>query len=158
MFDKIRKAEVKDIEKLLGLLHQIREFHCDFRPDIFVRGCIKYSEEELEDVLTDESRIVFVAVNENDEAIAHLFLKIKNISSPELVKRKELYIDDICVDENERCQGIGKMLLEKAQEIAKELDCDFLTLNLWAGNDSAERLYKNFGLKPRVTTLEKRLK
>ena len=158
MFKNIRFAQEKDIEKLVDLLHQIREFHCDFRPDIFKRGCTKYSSEELKNVIKDENREIYVAVDENDNAIGHLFLTIKNIDHPEHVARKELYIDDICVDENIRNSGIGRAFMEFAEKRARALGCDFLTLNSWAGNDSAEHLYKSCGMTPRVTSLEKKLK
>ena len=39
----IRKAESKDIDKILDLLSQVLEVHAKIRPDIFVSGSIESS-------------------------------------------------------------------------------------------------------------------
>ena len=42
----IRKAENKDTAKVLDLLHQVLEVHADLRPDLFLSGTTKYTDEE----------------------------------------------------------------------------------------------------------------
>ena len=39
---KIRKAEEKDIPRLLALLEQVLQIHAKIRPDIFIPGTTKY--------------------------------------------------------------------------------------------------------------------
>ena len=67
---------------------------------------------------------------------------------------KTLYIDDLCVDETERGQHIGKQLYDYTKEYAKQIGCNNLTLNVWEGNDSARAFYDRQGLKPLKTTME----
>ncbi len=50
----IRKAEEKDILKIMELLGQVLQIHADIRPDVFIPGTTKYSEEELKAILKDE--------------------------------------------------------------------------------------------------------
>ena len=71
--------------------------------------------------------------------------------------RKELYIDDLCVDQDRRGQHIGSLLCDHVTAYAKEIGCTFLTLNVWQGNDSAMRFYENAGMSPRSITMEKKL-
>ena len=40
---KIRKAEAKDIPRLLALLEQVLQIHAEIRPDIFIPGTTKYT-------------------------------------------------------------------------------------------------------------------
>ena len=40
---------------------------------------------------------------------------------------------------------------------AKEIGCQFLTLNVWCGNDGAMRYYENAGLTKRNIMMEKKL-
>ena len=40
---KIRKAEEKDIPRLLALLEQVLQIHAKIRPDIFIPGTTKYT-------------------------------------------------------------------------------------------------------------------
>ena len=41
---KIRKAQIKDIGRIIELLSQVLELHAKLRPDIFVSGTTKYTE------------------------------------------------------------------------------------------------------------------
>ena len=43
----IRKAEEKDIPRLLALLGQVLQIHAEIRPDIFIPGTTKYTVCEL---------------------------------------------------------------------------------------------------------------
>ena len=44
---KIRKAEKKDIPRILALLGQVLQIHAELRPDIFIPGTTKYTPCEL---------------------------------------------------------------------------------------------------------------
>ena len=71
-----------------------------------------------------------------------------------IVGRRELYIDDICVDECERRTGVGKRLFERVKAYAKEAGFDWITLNVWNDNVNALAFYKRMGLTERKTILE----
>ena len=43
----IRKAEEKDIPRLLALLGQVLQIHADIRPDIFIPRTTKYTNDEF---------------------------------------------------------------------------------------------------------------
>ena len=70
----IRLAKKKDIPKLLILLQEVLEIHAAIRPDIFISGTTKYTEEELELLLEDENRPIYVAVDDQDEVLGYAFL------------------------------------------------------------------------------------
>jgi ribosomal protein S18 acetylase RimI-like enzyme len=56
-----------------------------------------------------------------------------------------LNIHDIVVIPEYRGRGISKKLLAKAEEIAKELGCCKLTLEVLEGNKTAQAAYKAYG-------------
>lgn len=56
-----------------------------------------------------------------------------------------LNIHDVVVTETERGQGIGKQLMEAAEELARELGCCKLTLEVLEGNSKAQAAYKSLG-------------
>ncbi len=58
-----------------------------------------------------------------------------------------LNIHDIVVDPIYRCKGISKKLLRKAEQIATELGCCKLTLEVLEGNNAALSAYRSFGFK-----------
>ena len=71
--------------------------------------------------------------------------------STNMVPFKSLFIDDLCVDKQTRGQHIGESLFEYVKQQAKELGCYEVTLNVWAGNTSAEHFYEKMGMKTKRT-------
>ena len=154
---EIRLAETRDIPGMIQLLYQVGGVHHDIRPDIFRSGAIKYTPEDLEKLLKEEDKPIFIYDDEGTVA-GYCFCQIRGYEgSTVLTDRKELYIDDLCVDENRRGQHIGSVLCDYATAYAKKIGCAFLTLNVWCGNDSAMRFYENAGMTPRSITMEKAL-
>ena len=60
----IRKAQEKDISRIIELLGQVLQIHAEIRPDIFIPDTTKYTEQELAALLKDEKKPIYVAVNE----------------------------------------------------------------------------------------------
>ena len=153
----IRRAETRDIPGMIALLYQVGGVHHDIRPDIFRENAIKYTPEQLEVLLQDENSPIFI-YDEDGLVAGYCFCQIREFTdSTVLTDRKELYIDDLCVDENRRGQRIGSALYDHAVAYAKEIGCQFLTLNVWCGNEVAMRFYENAGLTKRNIMMEKKL-
>ncbi|MBR0509288.1 MAG: GNAT family N-acetyltransferase [Clostridia bacterium] len=151
----IRRAGIKDTGAVLSLLSQVLELHASIRPDIFISGTTKYSAQELAEIFADDSRPVFVAVNETDAVIGYAFCVIRQPSDKtNQVPFSQLYIDDLCVDAASRGQGVGEALFRYVQETAKDLGCYEVTLAVWAGNDGASRFYEKMGMRPKETIME----
>ena len=122
---KIRKAEKKDIPRILALLGQVLQIHAELRPDIFIPGTTKYTPCELAELLEQEDHPIYVAVDEDDLCMGYAF-----------------------------CQLIGESLFEYVKQQAKELGCYEVTLNVWAGNTSAEHFYEKMGMKTKERQME----
>lgn len=56
-------------------------------------------------------------------------------------------IHDLCVSEKSRGKGVGRLLLQAAEELALERKCCKLTLEVLEGNRIAIQAYKNFGFE-----------
>ena len=153
----IRHAETRDIPGMIALLHQVGEVHHQIRTDIFRSGALKYTPVQLEELLQDESRPIFVCDQEGFVA-GYCFCILKSFRDHEtFIDRTEFYIDDLCVDENCRKQGIATALFDHAVAYAKENRYDAITLNVWCGNDSAMRFYEKAGMNPRNILMEMKL-
>ena len=152
---KIRKAEEKDIPRLLALLGQVLQIHAEIRPDIFIPGTTKYTVCELAELLQQEDKPIYVAVNEDDVCMGYAFCQLKEQPfSTNMVPFKSLFIDDLCVDKQARGQHIGESLFEYVKQQAKALGCYEVTLNVWAGNTSAEHFYEKMGMKTKERQME----
>lgn len=151
----IRKATTTDIPVLMGFLEQILLVHHQARPDIFKSSGSKYSPEQLEQLMAQETTPIFVYENEAGQVLGHLFVTIKESCSSVLNPVKTLFIEDLCVDENARGQKIGEQLYQFAEDFAQEIDCYNLTLNVWNDNAGALRFYERLGLKLQETVMER---
>ena len=93
----IRLAEPNDIPGLIALLKQVGQVHRDIRPDIFRPGCQKYDEAALMELLTDETRPIFVA-DDNGFVAGYCFCILRSYRGDGAMNdREELYIDDLCL-------------------------------------------------------------
>ena len=121
---KIRKAEEKDIPRLLALLGQVLQIHAEIRPDVFIPGTTKYTVCELAELLKQEDKPIYVAVNEDDVCVGYAFCQmLEQPFSTNMVPFKSLFIDDLCVDQQARGQHIGESLFEYVKQQAKEQGC-----------------------------------
>lgn len=152
----IRNANENDISSLISLLYQVHKVHSDGRPDIFIPCGIKYTEEDLKEILKNENTPVFVFENEEKTVLGYSFCEIKETKGDtSLMERKTIYIDDLCVDENARGQHVGTALYNYVVEYAKSINADSITLNVWNFNESAKVFYEKLGLKPLKTVMER---
>jgi len=153
----IRPANEHDIPGMLRLLHQVGEVHHRIRPDLFRSGAIKYTEKDLKALLADENRPVFVAV-EGETVLGYCFCVIEDCrGTTVLTDRVEVYIDDLCVEETCRGQGIAGQLYRHVCTWAKAMGCAYVTLNVWCGNDGAMKFYEKMGMIPRKICMEVKL-
>ena len=151
----IRTATHSDIPSLLRLLSQVLDVHHKGRPDLFKGGAAKYTSEELEALLADPMRPVFVSENEDGYITGYCFgIFQQAIGNNILTDIKTLYIDDLCVDETCRGQHIGTALYNYMKDFAKAEGCYNVTLNVWALNEGAVDFYKALGMKTQKIGME----
>ena len=155
----IRRAEEKDIPRLIELLQQVLDIHAKIRPDIFISGTTKYTDDELLQMILDDTNPIYVAVDEKDLCMGYAFCQLREQPfSNNMVPFTSLFIDDLCVDQSLRGQHIGESLFEFVKAEAKRLGCYEVTLNVWAGNTSAEHFYEKMGMKTKERQMEYILK
>ena len=151
----VRPAVPADIPRLLALLTQVDMVHHNGRPDLFRGPATKYGEAQLRALLADPATPVFVCETASGFVAGHAFCVHKRIMNDRvLTDVKTLYIDDICVDETCRGQGVGKALFEYCADHARENGFYNLTLNVWSCNPGALRFYEAMGLTPQKIGME----
>ena len=151
---EIRLANTSDIPGMIRLLQQVGQVHHDIRPDLFRDGAQKYSPSDLEALLQDAARPIFVGV-EDGHMLGYCFCILEEVKdNPVLCDVKSLYIDDLCVDETIRGKHVGTRLYDHVCAYARSVGCRSVTLNVWCGNDSAMAFYESRGMKPRKIYME----
>ena len=151
---EIRRAKKKDIARISELLSQVLEIHAALRPDIFISGTTKYTEEELCNIISNDEAPVFVA-DDDGNVVGYAFCVMKRQPfSTNMKDFKSVYIDDLCVDENCRGKHVGSLLFDHVMDFAKKSGCYDVTLNVWEGNDRARSFYEKKGMFVKETQME----
>ena len=73
----IRQATIEDINGIISLLYQVHAVHAKGRPDIFKTGGIKYTEENVKEIISNENTPVFVLTDEENTVLGYSFCEIK---------------------------------------------------------------------------------
>lgn len=151
---QIRRAKLSDMEGISRLLLQVCMVHHKGRPDLFLAGAKKYTEEQLAEIIQNEEKPIFVAVDE-EKLLGYAFCVFeRHENSNILTDITTLYIDDLCVDEKHRGGHIGRALYEEVLRFARANGCYNVTLNVWSCNESAMKFYEACGLKPQKVGME----
>ena len=151
----VRRATAEDIPGILKLLVQVDMVHHNGRPDLFKGPATKYNETELAGIIANESTPVFVLADPQGNVKGHAFAVHKQVKDSAVITDvKTLYVDDICVDEACRRQGIGRLLYDAVREYAKTQGFYNITLNVWNCNPSAMKFYESLGLVPQKVCME----
>ncbi len=152
---QIRRADQTDIPAINRLLCQVLTVHHQGRPDLFKPNAKKYTDSALCEIISDDTRPIFVATNAQNETVGYAFCVLQQHQNHEILTDvKGLYIDDLCVDEALRGQAIGKTLYEYVCAYAKEIGCYNVTLNVWACNENARRFYEKLGMQTQKIGME----
>lgn len=152
---KIRRAEESDMEGINRLLMQVCLVHHRGRPDLFKYGAKKYTDEQLKELICDDQRPILVAVDSEQQVLGYAFCVFQQQKENNILTDiKTLYIDDLCVEETQRGQHIGKQLYQEVLTLARQNQCYNVTLNVWSLNESAMKFYQSCGLKPQKVGME----
>ena len=142
----IIKAKLQDIEKLQKIGRQT--FFETFSESNSEENMQKYldegfSIEKLTTELTDTNAEFYFAVFD-EEVIGYLKLNFGD-SQTELKDNKALEIERIYVSKEFHGKSVGQLLYDKAIEVAKQKNANYVWLGVWEENPRAISFYKKNG-------------
>lgn len=152
----IKFLGVNDYPQVLRIFYQLHKIHSDLRPDYYLASDTPITRERYAQFFEEPGARILGAMD-GEKLIGMCFLKHLQRKNPLECSRKVLYLDDICVDEEYRRQGIGELLCQKATEIAEEENVDAVELGVWYANRPAVALYEKMGFVPRTMRMERLL-
>ena len=150
----IRNMEIRDYKIIDKLIQQVHSLHVENRPDLYVELEHPLSINEFEQIVQNED-VISVVAEENGVVIGFCIVSIRNKSG--MVDKKVAYMDDLCIDEEFRGQGVGKKLFHFVSDMAKKKGAERLDLMVWSFNQKAISFYEELGMKPQRYIFEKEL-
>ena len=139
MIELARAADRADVNRLARQIHQM---HMDWRPDIYRMPEELFPEARFAELIS--KRELYVAKLDGIVA-GYALTAIRVQDTPELVKRKVFYLQQLCVDEEFRNHGIGTQMMEELRVLARAFGCTDLQLNVYPQNDAAVSFYQKCG-------------
>ncbi|MEJ6392756.1 GNAT family N-acetyltransferase [Gymnodinialimonas sp. 2305UL16-5] len=142
----IRIAGVEDIDTLLELNAVVQGWHAAHYPDRFSA-----------DPDSDRMRAFFIEMLQTDgcyilleaNGAGYLFAKFHaGKETPTGQKKAFLHIEHLAVRPERQRKGVGSALMTEAETLARDLDCASVTLDTWAANHSAHRMFEAMGMRP----------
>ena len=147
-------ATMTDQASINALALQVHAMHVAWRPDIYEMVDELYPQERMVEGIS--ARELYVA-KLNDQIVGYVSLKIRNYDHPGLVKRKVMVVDEICVEETLRGNGIGMAMMEDVRALAKAFRCTDLQLGVYPQNDEAVGFYQKCGFTIRSIDMQRKV-
>ena len=152
----IRKARKEDIEALERLYAELEEDAVRYQPEHFVLSERGERSRQLEQILSSETQVLFVAEDDGSGAViafAHvLFARAKEVSC--LRPQRNIYLQDLLVTKRCRSHGTGTLLLNAAKQYGRELGADFFRTQVFPQNRDGLRFYERNGFSLKMLTIE----
>ncbi len=143
---EIIKVNIQDIEKLkeIGKLTFAETFSFDNSEEDMRKYLEEgFSTEKLKTELTDKNAEFYFA-QLDDKVIGYLKVNFGQ-SQTEIKDKNALEIERIYVLKEFRRKKIGQILYDKALELAKEKNVEYIWLGVWEQNPRAIRFYEKNG-------------
>jgi GNAT superfamily N-acetyltransferase len=132
---KLEIKELVSVDEMLGNIEVIRFLYPTFTVE-------KY-QSYLVEMIPHNYKQVAVFENEVCVAVSGFW------SGTKLWSGKYIEIDNFIVHPEHRSKGLGKMMTDYIDAIAKESGCTMIVLDAFTGNFTAHRFYYNQGYVPK---------
>ena len=143
----IRFAKEDELDRINVLRKQVNDLHVEEKPDVFKPGFNEELQNYIYYIFKDPEQKIVVADKDGEIcgfAILHHIYKPEN---PFMKVRDFLDIDEFCVDEKHRREGIATAMVEFIKNFAIDQGYHRLELNMWEFNQDALAFYEAAGFE-----------
>ena len=152
---KIREYEEKYLEDVKDLLVELEEYILTIDKDNLDQLHPEYRNKmailDLEEVKENNGKC-YLAI-ENNKAIGLIMgtiIKYEEYDYLDYKCPKTGEITELIVSKNARNKGIGQQLMQKMEEYFKSMNCEYVSIDVFAYNDQAINFYRKQGYHTRM--------
>jgi GNAT superfamily N-acetyltransferase len=142
----IRKATPTDSLALSRLSCDVQSLHAQHHPNVFrMPESDEFAVLFFEEMLVDPAVTIFIA-EENGEVLGCILCRlIERQENPFTFALRTLLVDQISVRPEAQGQGVGAVLMQQAELLAKELAVQRMQLDSWDFNTKAHKFFESQG-------------
>ena len=115
-----------------ALAQQIHSLHVQWRPDIYQLADEMWPQARFDAAVAERQ---LFAAKVDERVVGYVLLKVRNYDMIGHTRRKVLLIDEICVEETLRNQGIGTEMMIEVRAIANAFVCTDMQLGVYPQNN-----------------------
>lgn len=150
----LQLARPEDRAVIEVLAQQVHSLHVQWRPDIYAPAEELWPQERFDAAVA--GRQLFAA-KIDEKVVGYVLLKVRNYDMIGHIRRNVLLIDEICVDETRRNQGIGTEMMIEVRAIANAFGCTDLQLGVYPQNNEALSFYQKCGFRIRSIDMQMKI-
>ena len=142
---EIRFAREDELDRVNELRKQVNDLHVEGKPDVFKAGFNDELYNHIYDIWNDPEQEIVVADADGiicGFAVVHHIYKAEN---PFMFERDFIDVDELCVAERFRRQGIATEIITFIKDYTKEKGFKRIELNMWEFNQGALEFYEAVG-------------
>ena len=143
----VRFAREADLPTVNLLRREVNDLHVAGKPDVFKPGFCDELRDHLFTIWNDPGQEIVVAEADGKVCGFAILHHINRPENPFMFERDFLDIDEFCVDENFRRQGVASAMIRFILDFVKEKGFKRLELNMWEFNRGALAFYEAAGFK-----------
>ena len=151
---RIEAATAADFEAVNDLARQVHEMHVAWRPDLF-----RMTEHPVSQVWYGEllEKGQLWVLREKGRVLAYAITETGGGNAAGLVPRKIFSVNQLCVADSRRHQGLGRQFMESLMDKARTDGYTDLQLTVDPHNTDAVRFYESLGMKVKVLQYQRKL-
>ena len=144
---EVRWARENELERVNELRMQVNALHVAGKPELFKPGFPEELRNYIYAIHKDPEQFIAVAVKDRTICGFAVLHHINRPENPFMKERDFLDIDEFCVDEAFRRQGVASEMIAFIREFAKEKGFHRIELNMWEFNQDALAFYEAAGFQ-----------
>ena len=153
----IRFAEYDELERINELRRQVNDLHVKGKPEIFKPGFPDELRDHIYTIFRDPRQRIAVCERGGRICAFAVLHHVTKEETPFMLERDFLDIDEFCVDESCRRQGVASAMIAFIRDWAKGEGFDRIELNMWEFNRDALAFYEAVGFSTYRRYLEMKL-
>ena len=150
----LQLARPEDRATIEVLAQQVHRMHIQWRPDIYAEAEQLWPVDRFDAAVAQ--RQLFTATLD-ERIVGYVLVKIRDYDILGHTKRRVLLIDEICVDESKRNQGIGTEMMSEVRVIGRAFGCTDMQLGVYPQNNEALAFYQKCGFLIRSIDMQTKL-
>ncbi|WP_291767096.1 GNAT family N-acetyltransferase [Caldivirga sp. UBA161] len=151
---KVRKAGEKDLENVVELVVRLKRLNSEFDPLLKVRDDVYVQVKNwVSGYLNNKGKLLLVAESDDGRIIGALVSEVRERLFYE--PRMEGVIMDFYIMPEFRRRGIGKMMMDEAIKMLREMGAHVISAEFPAQNQISVAFYRKYGFRPMMNVYVK---